>query len=82
MFDVAYRMPKRPSDHTDAFPADVDLVLALALAKNREHRFDTAAAFAQAFATAASAALDAGLRRRARRLLEQQPWGTERTTLD
>ena len=78
MFDVAYRMPKRPSDHADGIPSDVDLVLALALAKNRDHRFDTAAAFAQAFAAAASAALDAGLRARARSLLEQQPWGSER----
>ena len=78
MFDVAYRMPARPSEQVEGAPLDVDLVFALAMAKNREQRFDTAVAFAQAFEAAASGALDPGLRSRARSLLEQQPWGTER----
>jgi serine/threonine-protein kinase len=74
LFDVAYRMPKRPSEQGgDALP-DVDLVFAIALAKDRERRFDSAPAFAQAFESAAAGALDPALRARARALLEQQPW--------
>jgi hypothetical protein len=78
MFDVAYRMPKRPSDHARRLPEDVDLAFAIALAKDPKQRFDSAAAFAMAFDTAAASKLDEKLRERARTLLEKHAWGSER----
>jgi serine/threonine-protein kinase len=81
MFDVAYRMPRRPSDQALSLPTDIDLVFAIALAKARERRFDSTTELAQALAAAASTALDPTLRSRAKSLLEQQPWGSERALL-
>jgi serine/threonine-protein kinase len=78
MFDVAYRMPKRPNEQAGDAPPDIDLVFALALAKDRKQRFDTTSAFAGAFEAASTGSLEASLRARARALLEQHPWGSER----
>jgi serine/threonine protein kinase len=78
MFDVAYRMPKRPREQAAGAPLDVDLVFALALAKDRDRRFETTAAFAQAFEAAAKGELDEQLRARGRALIEQHPWGDVR----
>jgi serine/threonine-protein kinase len=80
MFDVVYRMPKRPSDELRNAPPDVDLALAIALAKDREQRFESTIAFAQAFEAAAAGALASELRTRAKKLLDQQAWGSERST--
>jgi hypothetical protein len=55
-------------------PADVDLVLALGLAKDRDQRFASAPDFAAAFEQASHNALDAALRERARALLGASPW--------
>ena len=79
MFDVVYRMPKRPSDQRRRIPPDVDLALAIALAKDREQRFESAAAFAQAFEAAAVGALAPALRSRAKAQLEQHAWNSERS---
>jgi serine/threonine-protein kinase len=78
MFDVAYRMPKCPSDQSGAASPDIDLVLAIAMAKDREQRFDTATGFAQAFEAASLGTLGAALRARGRAVLEQHAWGSER----
>jgi serine/threonine-protein kinase len=75
MFDVAYRMPKRPSDHMSGLPADVDLVFAIAFAKDRNRRFDSAESFVHALEAAAASRLDDSLRARARALLHEHPWG-------
>jgi serine/threonine-protein kinase len=80
MFDVAYRMPKRPRDQVPSAPFDVDLAFALALAKDRDRRFETTTAFAQAFEAAAKGALDEALRTRGRALIDQHPWGDERAS--
>jgi tRNA A-37 threonylcarbamoyl transferase component Bud32 len=74
MFDVAYRMPKRPSDHDETLPADVDAVFAIAFAKDRARRFDSADAFVRALDAASVSALDETLRARARALLYELPW--------
>jgi hypothetical protein len=58
-------------------PEDVDRVLALALAKDRDERFDSAPLFAAALHDAARSELDAELRVSADRLVAFQPWGTE-----
>jgi serine/threonine-protein kinase len=75
MFDVAYRMPKCPSDHEPSLPSDVDAVFAIAFAKDRSRRFDSADAFVRALDAASASALDESLRGRARALLHEHPWG-------
>jgi serine/threonine-protein kinase len=79
MFDVVYRMPKRPSDQLRNAPPDVDLALAIALAKDKEQRFESTVAFAQAFEAAAGGALAPTLRTRAKAQLEQHAWDSERS---
>ncbi|HEX2679171.1 MAG TPA: serine/threonine-protein kinase, partial [Polyangiales bacterium] len=78
MFDVAYRMPKCPSDQSGTVSPDLDLVFAIAMAKDRERRFDTTLAFAQALEAASRGTLGASSRARGRSVLEQHPWGSER----
>lgn len=75
LFDVVYRAPTCPSELVPGLPADVDLVLALALAKRREDRFASATELADALAAAASAELAPPLRERARGLISALPWG-------
>jgi len=74
IYQVAHTMPPRPSEvvrvHTD-----VDLALAVALAKHAHDRFDGAAEMAAALEAAARGDLDAKLRERAERLLAKHPWG-------
>lgn len=74
LHDIVYRQPTRPGEHV-GLPDDVDLVLALALAKDPERRFRIAADFARAFADALDHRLDGGLRARAAKLLAEHPWG-------
>jgi serine/threonine-protein kinase len=78
MFDVAYRMPGRPSEQRDDLPWDMDFVLALALAKDRERRFDSADALLDALRRAARSELPEALRAQARVLLSERPWGSRR----
>ena len=76
LFKVVHSMPPRPTELAP-LPKDVDLVLALALAKDPADRFDSAADMAQALDAAARGKLDAALRARAERLLQRLPWGAE-----
>jgi serine/threonine-protein kinase len=75
LFEIVYRSPPRPSDLVPHLPTDVDLVLALALAKRAELRFESAADFAAAFALASKEALSAPLRDRAKAAVAKMPWG-------
>ncbi|HZO14374.1 MAG TPA: serine/threonine-protein kinase [Polyangiaceae bacterium] len=74
LYDIVYRQPIRPSRLAPWLPADVDLVLAIALAKDARDRFggarDTYAALEAAF----RGQLDDTLRARARGLLTTWPW--------
>jgi eukaryotic-like serine/threonine-protein kinase len=74
LFEIVYKSPIRPSELLPALPPDVDLVLALALAKRAEDRFDSAAELAAALRDAGHGALDPALRARASRLLETASW--------
>ncbi|RMH41675.1 MAG: serine/threonine protein kinase [Deltaproteobacteria bacterium] len=74
LYAVVYDMPPRPSDVAQ-LPADVDLVLAIAMAKRPQDRFETAADFAAALALAAEGRVDDALRARAQALLARHPWG-------
>jgi serine/threonine-protein kinase len=70
---VLYRQPNRPSELVDV-PADVELVLALGLAKRPEARFGRALDMAHALRDAASGRLEAG--ERGLSLLLREPWET------
>ena len=78
-YTVIYRIvneqPVRPSDLA-MLPLDVDLALALGLAKDRDQRFDSAPAFAEALAAASHNALAEPLRQKARGILTAMPWAT------
>jgi serine/threonine-protein kinase len=73
LYKVVHAMPPRPSE-VAPLPAEIDLVLALALAKDPADRFETAADFAQAIDAAAHGRLDATLRGRAEALLRVLPF--------
>jgi len=75
MFQVAHAMPPRPSELAPTLPADVDLVLAIALAKAPGDRFESAAEIASALEEASRGELSPLLRSRAERLLQKMPWG-------
>jgi hypothetical protein len=76
MFDVLSRQPSAPSTILRGVPPDVDRVIALALAKRADDRFESATAFARALSRAALGELPTGLRSRADALLHAQPWGS------
>lgn len=75
MFDIVYKSPLRPSSVVRELPRDVDLVLALALAKDPEQRFQSAAELAAAFGEACNGGLPAPIKARAVACVRAQPWG-------
>jgi serine/threonine-protein kinase len=75
LYKVVHTMPPRPGEIAP-LGRQVDMVLAIALAKRPEDRFDSAADFAQALDAASRDKLDASLIARAERLLARLPWGT------
>ena len=77
MYNVVHVQPARPGELAD-LPEDVDLILALALAKDRSRRVPSSNTFAAALRDAARGELDERLRRDARNLLAEQPWSAER----
>jgi hypothetical protein len=76
MFDIVYKMPKRPGAVTKGLPSDVDRVMAIALAKNADDRFQSAAELAAAFAQASRRKLSSELRQRGDALTRSYPWGS------
>jgi eukaryotic-like serine/threonine-protein kinase len=74
LYKVVHTMPPRPSE-VAPLPLEVDLVLAIALAKDPADRFDSASELAQALDAAARGRLDAALRARGERLVARLPWG-------
>jgi serine/threonine-protein kinase len=74
LYKVVHSMPPRPSEVVELAP-QLDLVLAIAMAKDPADRFETSADFAQAVDAAARGRLDAALQTRAERLLARLPWG-------
>jgi serine/threonine-protein kinase len=75
LFEVVGGTPTRPTEVAVDLPRDVDAFVAIATAKRADDRFQTAQDFADAFAAAARGALDPALRRRARSLVHERPWG-------
>jgi serine/threonine-protein kinase len=76
VYKVVHGMPPQPSE-VAPLPSQIDLVLAIAMAKDPADRFESAAEFAQAVDAASRGRLDAALRARAERLLSRLPWGTQ-----
>ncbi|HEY6461195.1 MAG TPA: serine/threonine-protein kinase, partial [Polyangiaceae bacterium] len=76
LYQVVYRSPGRPSQLVPGLPADVEMVLAIAMAKDPGDRFATAIEVADALRRAAKGALDPSLRVHAQTLLAALPWGT------
>lgn len=73
LLQVMNEMPLDPAELC-SIPEDVELALAIALAKDRTTRFSCARDFAEAFRAAARSELGDGLRARARNLLRDKPW--------
>jgi len=77
LYEVVHAMPERPSAQGEIHP-DVDCVLAIGLAKDREDRFASGRELAEALAAAGRGELSAELRERAAALIERYPWGERR----
>jgi serine/threonine-protein kinase len=71
--DVVNRMPPRPGSLAE-LPAAVDAVLAVALCKRVEDRFETALEFARELRTASDGQLDPEVQRRAATVLRAHAW--------
>jgi serine/threonine protein kinase len=76
IYSVAYRMPEQPGSFV-RLHEDVELTLALALAKDRKDRFRSATSFAAALRDASRGELDTRLRKSAVELLALADWGSE-----
>jgi serine/threonine-protein kinase len=77
LYQVVYKNPPRPSALVRGLAPDIDLVLAIALAKDPADRFESAREMARAMGDAARRALKPQLRLHARTLLAALPWGTD-----
>jgi hypothetical protein len=73
LYKVVHSMPLRPSIAAP-LNAEIDLALAIAMAKDAAQRFASAAELAGALESAASGRLDPAFRVRAERLLAELPW--------
>jgi tRNA A-37 threonylcarbamoyl transferase component Bud32 len=81
LYGVVHETPTRPRDVVPWLPADVERVLALALAKSPDHRFASAVELGEALRDAAREDLSAGLRARADALVRAAPWGVDAPTV-
>jgi serine/threonine-protein kinase len=79
MFDIVYKMPKRPSAAVKGVPNEIDLVLAIGLAKSPEDRFQSASELSHWFTMACRREIPSELRARAQRLLRVCAWGATMT---
>jgi serine/threonine-protein kinase len=72
LYQVIHAQPRKPAVK---LPHDVELVLALGLAKSPAERIPKASALAQALSDACDGRLDPALRARGEALLRRHPWG-------
>jgi serine/threonine-protein kinase len=74
LYKVVRAMPPRPSELA-SLPAEADLVLAVALAKDPDDRFENGIELVQALDAAFRGRIEPSLRAKAERLLAKIPWG-------
>ncbi len=79
LYRVVHTAPRRPTSLA-VIPADIDLVLAIGLAKDRADRFATAAELAEALGAAFAGALDEVLISRGQKLVAGGAWASARAT--
>ncbi len=77
LLDVLYTQPQQPGAFVQ-IPVEVELVLAIALAKKPEDRFAMVEDFASAFQEAAAGELEPATRAFGWSLVKQYPWGSTR----
>ncbi len=75
LFHVVHTPPPQPSAIV-RMPVDVELVLAIAMAKAPSDRFQKAEEFADAFRRAAKSELDVKMRERGLKMVAKYPWST------
>jgi serine/threonine protein kinase len=75
LYRVASTNPPRASEVAN-LPVEVDLVLAVAMAKAPSDRFDSAQQFADALEAAGRGVIDPALAARAEKVLAKLPWGS------
>jgi serine/threonine-protein kinase len=74
LYHVVHTAPRRPTDLAPQLPHEVDLVLAIGVAKRAEDRFSSAAELADALEAALSGRLAADLRHRGFALVRGDAW--------
>lgn len=74
LYDVLHKQPPSPSDFV-SLPVDVEVVLAIGMAKRREDRFATVEEFAAAMRAAVEGRLDPRTQQRGWALVKRFPWG-------
>jgi serine/threonine-protein kinase len=74
LYDVLHLQPPSPSDYV-RIPIDVELVLAIGMAKRREDRFATVEEFAACLRAATEGRLDPQIQKRGWAILKRHPWG-------
>ena len=74
LYQVVYAQPVRPREILATIPRDVELVLAIALAKRPEARFPTSTSLATAMRLASQGALDSKMRTHGERIVRVAPW--------
>ena len=79
LYQVVYAQPVRPREIAASLPRDIELVLAIALAKRPEARFPTSIAFATAMRLASQNALDQKMRVHGERIVRASPWSKSAT---
>jgi len=75
LMDVLSRMPESPGSFAK-LPVEVELVLAIGLAKHKDSRFERVEDLASALRAASTGELDHETRARGWALLKQNPWGS------
>jgi serine/threonine-protein kinase len=81
LYRVVHAWPRRPSDLAPRLPDEVDLVLAIGLAKHPGHRFATAGEFADALVDALAGQLASSVRERGVALARAGVWAEAPTSL-
>lgn len=79
LYDVLHKQPPSPSDYV-RISVDIEVVLAIGMAKRREDRFASVEGFAEAMRAATQGRLDPSIQQRGWALIKRYPWGAITST--